>query len=672
MSETLVNYVVGATDEQLLALSLEDIALSQAWYASYVGVASIRESCVALPGRVAQWTADKQDAGKSTHGARQQPILRSVLDRLLAKGPEILARDELDFLFFAYELIQRTKSRNQFQRPLDLMAPQMEAIKSLRETREAVRGLPVVLKQVGVATEASILAAPRRTIGNFGGLALSFRGPVLRHGGSLKIVGDVPDGAAVVVEGEACYVAGYVLGNLLVNGHTEVRDNISGLLISQRGNIRARGIVNRATVIAKLGRIRIGVAEGPELVYGGTQIRVDERTRLGRYIAPRIRVDGEVTGGEFTVTTRLQAERFNHAAHQPVELVLRSELVAEDYGETLPREAHTLQRTVKKLRNRLDHLHKLMTVQQEEAEHYASTALLYICSGKESQKELQAGDSLKRRRAFLIRILTGVHLLSVSLSERLQQIDTRGTSSSAGALSAERSIQSVLSEVSKELSQLKIEGEFPEELDREWSELMALHAASSRKVSESVLSQAILRFNEARKAWRSELDSLDRQTKQLQENLTRDATRKSLVERAQADGTSQTALAQLIRAAKQRGADDPVMQRIMNPFMKRMLTLMQKRNQWVERYRKEAGECRAEMTEHQNRLLDEFSVGSVVSGDTLQVKGSFAAGVQLFVEEKHPVMAGIERGTALVTPDTGHEVWKYTVTDGAVLRVTQA
>jgi len=672
MSETLVNYVVGATDAQLLALSLEDIALSQAWYASYQGVDSIRESCVALPGRVAQWTADKQDAGRSTHGARQQPILRSVLDRLLEKGPEVLARDELDFLFFAYELIERTSSRNQFQRPLELMAPKMEAIKSLRESREPVRGLPAVLKHVGVATEASILAATRRTIGNFGGLALSFRGPVLRHGGSLKIIGDIPDGAAVVVEGDACYVAGYVLGNLLVSGHTEVRENVSGLLITQRGNIRARGIVNRATVIAKLGRIRIGTAEGPDLVYAGTQLRIDERTRLGHYLAPRIRVDGEVTGGEFAVTTRLQALQFNHTDHQPVVIVLRSELAAEDYGETLPRDAHTLQRAAKKLRNRVAHLHQLMTVQQEEAEHYASTALLYICSGQESQKALQVGDSLKRRRAFLVRILTGVHLLSVSLNERLQQFDARGESGNAGGVAAERSIQSVLSEVSKELSQLKVEGEFPEELDKEWGELMALHTASSRKVSESAISQAILRFNEARKAWRNELNTLDRQAKQLQENLTRDATRKSLVERAQADGTSQTALAQLIRAAKQRGVDDPVMQRVMTPFMKRMLTLMQKRNQWVERYRKEAGERRAEMTEIQNRLLDEFSVSSVVPAESLEVSGRFQAGVQLFVEQKHPVSSGIERGTAVIATDTGSETWKYTVDNGVIVRVDEA
>lgn len=671
MSETLVNYVVGATDAQLLALSLEDVALSQAWYASYQGVESIRESCVSLPGRVAQWTADKQDAGKSTHGARQQPILRNVIDRLLDKGPDSLARDELDFIFFAYELIQRTTARNQFQRPLELIAPQMEKISALRAAREAVRGLPTVLKHVGVATEASILAATRRTIGSFGGLSLSFRGPVLRHGGSLKIVGDIPDGAAVVVEGDACYVAGYVLGNLLVSGHTEVRENISGLLITQRGNIRARGVVNRATVIAKLGRIRINMAEGPDLVYAGTQLRIDERSRLGRYLAPRIRVDGEVTGGEYTVTTRLQAFRFNHTDHQPVTIVLRNELAAEDYGETLPRDAHSLQRAAIKLRNRVAHLQQLMTVQQEEAEHYARTALLYICSGQESQKALQAGDSLKRRRAFLVRILTGVHLLSVSLNERLQQFEARGESGNAGALSAERSIQSVLSEVSRELSQLKIEGEFPEELDREWGDLMALHAASSRKVSESALSQAILRFNEARKAWRSELDTLDRQANQLQEELTRDATRKSVVERAQADGTSQTALAQLIRAAKERGVDDPVMQRIMNPFMKRMLTLMQKRNQWVERYRKEAGERRAEMTEIQNRLLDEFSVSPVTTTEPLSVRGRFQAGVQLFVGQPHPIGAGLERRTALITPDTADEVWQFTVEEGAIVRLEE-
>lgn len=528
-----------------------------------------------------------------------------------------------------------------------------------------------MLKHVGVATEASILAATRRTIGNFGGLSLSFRGPVLRHGGSLKIIGDIPDGAAVVVEGDACYVAGYVLGNLLVSGHTEVRENVSGLLITQRGNIRARGIVNRATVIAKLGRIRIGTAEGPDLVYAGTQLRIDERTRLGHYLAPRIRVDGEVTGGEFAVTTRLQALQFNHTDHQPVVIVLRSELAAEDYGETLPRDAHTLQRAAKKLRNRVAHLHQLMTVQQEEAEHYASTALLYICSGQESQKALQAGDSLKRRRAFLVRILTGVHLLSVSLNERLQQFDARGESGNGGGVAAERSIQSVLSEVSKELSQLKVEGEFPEELDKEWGELMALHTASSRKVSESAISQAILRFNEARKAWRNELNTLDRQAKQLQENLTRDATRKSLVERAQADGTSQTALAQLIRAAKQRGVDDPVMQRVMTPFMKRMLTLMQKRNQWVERYRKEAGERRAEMTEIQNRLLDEFSVSSVVPAGSLEVSGRFQAGVQLFIEQKHPISSGIERGTAVIAADTGSETCKYTVDNGVIVRVDE-
>ena len=178
---------------------------------------------------------------------------------------------------------------------------------------------------------------------------------------------------------------------------------------------------------------------------------------------------------------------------------------------------------------------------------------------------------------------------------------------------------------------------------------MEIHASSSRNDSEGVLSRAVLRFHEARKNWRRELNRLDEQIRVLQEQLTRDATRKSLVERAQADGTSQTALAQLIRAAQQRGAGDPVMQRIATPFIKRMLTLMQKRNQWVERYRKEAGEQRAELNETRRRLLNDFNLNPVGPTADTRVTGRFDAGVHLYVGDIHPVASGAERGTALVT-----------------------
>ncbi len=671
MSETLVKYVVDADTDRLLALTLEDLALCQAWYASYMDMPNMLSDYETLPAKVAQWTSDKSEPGILTNGARQQPLLRSVLERLEKSGPGLLARDELDFIFFVYELIQRTKNRNQFQRPLELIAPHMRDITSRREVTQPVRGLPAVLKHVGVATETSILEATRRTIAAFGGLPIEFRGPVLRHGGGLKVIGDIPDGTAVVVEGDACYVSGYVLGKLLVRGHIEVHGNVSGLVISQTGNIRARGIVNRAGVVAKLGRIRAGIADGPDLVYAGTQIRIDERARLGRYLAPRIRVDGGLYGGECHVTTLLKSPNFSQTDHQPLDIILRSELGCEDYGEIVPKEARLLSRSAIRLRNRIDHIHQLMSVQQEEAEHYAMTALMYICSGSESRKELLAADGLKRRRAFLIRMLTGVHLLTQNLTERLAEFRKRGDRGVSAKMIAERSVQSVLNEVSRELAQLKIEGDFPVELDQEWADLVALHTASARNDSEGVLSGAILRFHEARKAWRTELESLDAQVGLLQDQLSRDATRKSLLERAQADGTSQTTLAQLIRAARQRGASDPVMQRVGTPFIKRMLTLLQKRNLWVERYHKEAGELRAELTELQRQLVEEYSVSPSNPVSDTKVEGCFTAGIHLYVGEKHSLPANGGRVTAVETPDTGTASWTFQLRDGEISRIVE-
>jgi len=677
MSEILVSYVVSAEAERLLALSLEDLALCQAWYTSYMGVPEVRAAFDALPGKVAQWTSDKQDPGGVTQGARQQPLLRHVLGRLSESGQADLTRDEADFLFFVYELIGRTKHRNQFRRPLELIAQYMPDIERLRETMEPVHGLPSVLKRVGVATEVSIAAAPRRTIGGFGGLPLEFRGPVLRHGEALKVVGDIPDGTAVVVEGDACYVSGYVLGKLLVRGHTEVRENISGMVICEHGNVRARGIVNRGTVIAKRGRVRVGSAEAPDLVYGGTQIRINEFARLGRYFAPRIRVGGIVSGAACHVTALLQAGSFTGSGQREMEIVLRAELGCEDYGEDLQRNAKLLLRTAARLQKRIDHLQQLMAVQQDEAEHYACTALLYICSAQDSQKDLQAVNALKRRRAFLVRMLTGLHLLTTSLLERLREcqgqadVPLSGAAAASAQVSAERSIQSVLNEVSRELAQLKVEGDFPQELDQEWSELMEVHGASSRSGSEGVLSRAILRFHEARKAWRSELGTLDGQIRQVQEFVARDESRKVLVERAQKGGTSQTALAQLIRAARERGADDPVMKRVATPFIKRMLTLLQKRNQWVERYHKEIGEHRAELNEAQRRLLEEFNINPAQPTADTRITGCFDAGVHLYVGEAHALAEGVGRGTALATGDSQGSVWTFGLLDGEIVRLAE-
>ena len=290
MSEPLVQYALAASPEQLLALPLEDMALCQAWYNAQPAETRADPDYRELPGRIAQWTADKVHVPRATDGARQQPMLRHCMDALERRGVDALHRDELDFLFFLHALIKRAKVRSQFQRPLDRITPHIDAIGRRRETLPVEPGLKNLQQHVLVVTESTLQAARSREIRMFGGLREAFRGPVLSHTGTLKIVGDIPDGTAVVVEGGTCYVGGYVLGRLLVSEHAEVQENIAGLLISQRGNIRARGIVNRASVIAKRGRIACGAVQTPHLVYAGTQIRIRESATQGTFFAPRIRV----------------------------------------------------------------------------------------------------------------------------------------------------------------------------------------------------------------------------------------------------------------------------------------------------------------------------------------------------------------------------------------------
>lgn len=668
MSEHLARYVRDATSDQLLALTLEDIALAQAWYMSWIDDPVRADAFGELPVRIAEWSADKVGLQRVTEGARQQPLLRLSIDALAEKGAGGLFRDELDFLFSVHGLIQRSKVRNQFQRPLDRIAPHIDAIQQRMEQLPGLRGLPNLSKQILIATEATIREAPQREIRGFGGLSEEFRGPVLVHGGSIKIVGDVPDGVAVVAERGTCYVSGYVLGRLLVSEHAEVQENIAGLLIAQRGNIRARGIVNRATVIAKLGRIACGVSQSPDLVYAGTQLRVRESAIQGTYFSPRIRVDQTVSGGLWHVTNLLRAEAFVHSEQRPLDIVLRTAIGYEDFGESLPKEAVTLVRMANRLQARIAYLEQLRNRQADEAEHYASTALLYLCSGAGSSDELQQVDSVKRRRAFLLRLMMGLHLLTKSLTSLLQGRKLSGVDDETNRNLVQRAIQRSLSEVTKELGELKLEGSYPEELDREWEELVALHA-SSTSTADDALSRAILRFHESRKAWQEEVMQLEEKIEALQVRVAGDESRKALILRSQAAGTSQPVLLQLVKAARQRGPEDPIVKRLDTPFVRRMLGLLKKRNEWVVRYGAEASERQAELAEVHKKLRESYQLDPTAQKPDPRVEGIFNTGVRLHVEELAPPQGSGVGSLIYTSASAREEVAAFGIRDGAVARL---
>lgn len=672
MSEPLVQYVLEATPEQLQALALEDMALCQAWHNSLLDDPEKASHFQDLPARVAAWTADHVPEQRATEGNRQQPLLRLCVDALERRGVPELARDELDLLFFVHGLIKRVKARGPYQRPMDLIAPSIDAIAARREALPPVPGLPTLAGHLTVVTEFTVRGAASREIRKFGGLEDAFRGPVLRRTGPLKIVGDIPDGTAVVVEGDSCYVSGFVLGRLLVREHAEVRENISGLVIAQRGDIRARALLNRATAIAKRGGIRCGEAQAPALVYAGTQLAVSASAVQGAFFAPRIWVQHNLRGGCWHVTDRLKAGAFIHTDQRPLDIVLRTRIGCEDFGEALPPEANDLLRRVIQHQARIDYLTQLRDRQAEEAEHYASTALLYVFSGAGARDALQEVDALKRRRAFILRMMTGLHLLTRSLTVQLREGRLDGADARQSRLSVERAIQRSLAEVRSELAELKVEGSYPEDLDAEWENLIALHGSSSGSPAAETLSRAILRFHESRKSWQEEIMQLDETIGGMRERLAGDRGRRTLIQRAQDEGTSQPVLLQLTRAARERGPDDPVVRRMEAPFFRRMLKLLKKRNAWIARYGGEAEEEQTALDAIHARLRDEYGLEPALDHPSPRVEGIFGEGVRLHAGELQPLDGEGSNGALVVADDSGGEMIAYGLRDSNIARLGTA
>ena len=369
------------------------------------------------------------------------------------------------------------------------------------------------------------------------------------------------------------------------------------------------------------------------------------------------------------MTGLLQAASFLHSDQRPLDIVLRLSIGHEDFGEALPKEANTMLRTANRLQARIDYLTGLRNRQAEEAEHYASTALLYMCSGTGSQQDLQQVDVMKRRRAFLLRVMTGIHLLTKSLITQLNEGRMDGAEGDQARLAVQRAIQRTLTEVTRELAEFKGEGEYPRELDQEWEELVALYTSSTGNPAADNLSRAILRFHESRKAWQDEIMSLDSRIVAVQRKLAGGESRKSLIDRAQAEGASQPVLLQLVRAARQRGPEDPVLRRMDTPFVRRMLQLLKKRNEWVAKYGDEAKERQEELAAIHKKLRDRYSIDVLARKAQPSVRGVFRGGVRLHAESLQPDPTEGLNGTILVARDSGDEIVSYELREGMITPV---
>lgn len=614
-------------------MSLEDIALCGAWYDSHGDAAAARSAGADLPDRVAHWTAHFKPQPAKSEGGRYQPLLRELIDELDRGNIESLSRDEIDFLLAAHDLMARSPYSEHFARPFSLLSGHIEALRTVREQRPLAPGLPALQRRVDIAVEDDLRAAQVRKLNAFAGLQLTITGAVFAHWGTLRIFGDIPENCIVAVDDGDCYVRGYVIGHLAATRGCEVQENISGVAIARKNDIRTRDIIDRAIVISKHGSIWCRAARGAQLVYAHQQFNARDSVTGGLYFAPRFSVAGQVMGGTFHVSDEAVAERFSASGSKPLEIVLRRSLSHEDYGEQVDRETVRLLIGAHGRRRRVRELRELMAMVKRESEHYAKNALLYISGGEKVTAQIESMETGERRLAFLDRVIAGVESMIQSVDDRynarrLAQAKEAGAEMDDSALELLR----------KELQAIEQEGGIDPELADKREEILRLHRELREKgneVAEAV--RSITTLWDRASAWLRERHALAESLERERQNVQRSIGTVAILERVSAEYSAVKVLQQILQAAKDQPATSAIVTRIRHPFVRLMLRQIENRANRLKTYAAALKQTESEYAENVQTLLTDHQVQlppTILPNEPEggAVRGRFDAGVRIYAD----------------------------------------
>ena len=406
MLKRLIEFVASPPPGHSLKLTLQDMALCRYWLESQTRRAPLGETGAAVARAVQTWIARPDTPDLNTAGRRHQLLLRDLLDLLNGHRAESLMVEEAGFLSAARAMAGEIGDHPCTRRAAQLLEPHGAALDARRTTREPTPGLVPLERRIQYATERDILAAEVTHIRLLAGIELPCRGPVFKSSGHLRLLGDVPDDCTVVVENDGCCsVDGYVMGRVLSKRHCEIRHNISGVAIVLTGEIRARGIINNAIAISKMGSVRCVNAQGPRLVFGGHAIDVEENALMGRFVTRRMRVGGEVRGGRLEISGEASAAYFRHLGMSNVSVVLRRELSCADFGEVTGADLNQLLSRAYGLRRNARNFSHLAGATRREADHSAQSVLMFIFGGGEVQKRLESLLRAQRRHGFVTSVV---------------------------------------------------------------------------------------------------------------------------------------------------------------------------------------------------------------------------------------------------------------------------
>lgn len=658
MLDRLIEYAVNLPTDRAAQLTQEDIALCAAWYDSYEADPAEQDKLKAIPVLVNHWLETGPSDTPLTEGRRCQPLLRELIQEALDGFVDELSYDELDFLVVAYDLAQRAADPSPFHRVCGLLAPLQDSISARRAQLEPAPGLPSMSGRMDFASPEDIAAARPRAVKRFAGIAFLFQGPIFTTSGPLKILGNVPDGCSVVVEEGPCVVNGFVLGNLAVREYCEIRENISGVVVTRQGDIRARNIVDNAYVVAKQGSVCCREARGPKLIFAGTRIHVMDNTILGTYMAPQVEVGAEVRGGECHVSERLLASYLRYHGSHPLSVVLRQDFSCEDYGEKPSPEASQLVVEAGRLRRRVRQLNELQQSIKREADHYAQCALFYLIGGDKVFRGLEKTGAAQRRLTVLDRIISGLYALSLEAESKLylQARCSRSRPASPG-FSGLKEARRLLSEIDEERRLLEKESSLDKDLEEVFDRIAKtqIELGSDGK-NVHIAIDFLLSLRKRLAGWireRSELiERIGREETAIQKILGS----KEILARVRADGSSDDALKRVMGALQSQSDNAEIIKRAQSNFLKMASRNLTTRLERAGRNQEILRETQEKLDNVCEQLRSAFQIavdrGKAREAPGAEVCGRFEEGIRLYTDPFLLSESDAVPGYAFETPDS--------------------
>jgi len=625
----LVEHFLGIESDKLDTMALQDIALCKLWFDSANGQAGALQGFDTIPDRVKQWLQTADPTSPKTEGRRHQTLLRELIDHLQDARTGSLRNDEVGLLLAAFELTSEAAHKDGFNRIIELLSPHVPTLKRRVEQTVSIPGLPTLAKKLRIIDTSELENARPKEISVLAGIKLPSRGPLFKNKGHLRILGDVPENCTVVIEGGGCVVDGFVMGRIAATANCEVRENISGAVITRNGNIRARNLVNNAIVVSKSGDVHCRDAVAPEIVFGGQQISIHGDSKEGEYFAPVIEISQTALGGTFQVADLVSGDKFKQGDTNHLVIVFRRWLSCKDFGEVPGREMHQDLSQAFKMQERLRHLTRVRRFATDEADQISSNALTYLLGGETIKKLLAESLNAQRRLNVLKRITHSLHSLFVETQNSMEEEEK-----DAGEDQTKDSPYSSLDELEEDWKEFDAEGSLDNDLNEEHKNISQLRGTlGERNRDRAHLSNMLIDIEARLKVWLKEADTLEERIAVNQREIQATYGEGKLNVVFEKEGGRLETLRKILTAAKKLG-EGAVAMRMHTPFVKVMLRSIRSRLEKAEKARQAINELRTEFNTLADSLWENYHVKLVEQGEETpklaRATGRFGRNVTLY------------------------------------------